>query len=155
MGNAKDMDYGHRFNADFGMKEGWKQTYLGKVLKVSSGKYLPKSKQSATGRFLVYGGNGIMGSHSEFLFEDSKLIIGRVGAQCGNTHITKKKSWITDNAFVAEYDNELYDKTFLWYLVQHLNLKQYSKSTAQPVISGRSIKDVPVMVPPSPSSAPS
>lgn len=127
-------------------RDGWKSITFGEVCKVKSGKNLPKSKQVGDD-YLVYGGNGIAGSHNEYLFEETQLIIGRVGAQCGNTHITKPKSWITDNAFVVDFDPDLYDINFLWYLIQDLNLIKYSKSTAQPVISGGGIKNIGLQVP--------
>ncbi len=132
------------------MKEGWNEIKFGEVLKVSSGKGLPRSKQDSHGTCPVYGGNGVMGHHSEYMYADSKLIIGRVGAQCGNTHITSPNSWITDNAFVADFDEKLYDKQFLWYLIQEMRLIRYSKSTAQPVISGRSIYGIRLDLPPLP-----
>src|SRR5690606_7769677 len=117
------------------LPEGWTKTTLGKIISISSGKGLVKAQQVPSGKFIVYGGNGVTGSHNEYLFEDEQLIIGRVGVHCGNVHLTKKKSWITDNAFVVNFNqNELTIK-FLYYLLKVLNLNNYSSSTAQPVIS--------------------
>ena len=49
------------------------------------------------GEYLVYGGNGINGTHNEYMLNDPTIVIGRVGEYCGSIHITKPKSWITDN----------------------------------------------------------
>ncbi len=117
------------------MKNGWKVVELGKILKVSSGKSLSKKNMTGKG-FPVYGGNGITGFHSEYLFDDEKLIIGRVGVRCGVTHITKPKSWVTDNALVVNFRSEFFDLKFMQLILQFENLNKLSNSTAQPVISG-------------------
>jgi len=117
------------------LPNGWKWVKLGEVISISSGKGLTKENREDSGDFYVYGGNGITGKHSEYLFEKEKLIIGRVGVHCGNIHITKPKSWITDNAFVVSFNENDIDLQFLCYLLKVLNLNNYASSTAQPVIS--------------------
>ena len=114
----------------------WQQHRLGDILKVSSGKGLTAKNMSGTG-FPVYGGNGISGYHSEYLFEDEKLIIGRVGVKCGVTHITQRKSWVTDNALIVQFVKSMeYSLKFMKLKLQFENLNKLSSSTAQPVISG-------------------
>lgn len=125
----------------------WKKTTLGEIISISSGDGLTKSKRNDEGQYLVYGGNGITGNHSEYLFEQEKLIIGRVGAHCGNVHITKSKSWVTDNAFVVTFDEKSFDINYLYYLIISLNLNKYSSSTAQPVISQGKVYPIEVVVP--------
>lgn len=45
-----------------------------------------------------------LGKLNEYLVEKPTIAIGRVGAYCGAVHLTKKKSWITDNSmFVSNY----------------------------------------------------
>ena len=126
----------------------WKQTTLGKIISISSGNGLPKLKRHDEGEYLVYGGNGVTGKHSEYMFEEAQLIIGRVGVRCGNAYITKPKSWVTDNAFVVSYDENELSKTFLLYLIKVLNLNKYSVSTAQPVISQGKLYPIEVSIPP-------
>ncbi|WP_338659754.1 restriction endonuclease subunit S [Paraclostridium sordellii] len=128
--------------------ENWCWVKLGSVIKVSSGKNLTKSKMNKDGTIPVYGGNGFVGYHDDFNIEESKIIIGRVGANCGNVHITDSKGWITDNAFIVSYNEKLLDKTYLYYLLSECDLGKYSNSSAQPVISGQKIYDVAIQVPP-------
>lgn len=116
----------------------WIELSLGEILKVSSGKSLTAKNMSGSG-FPVYGGNGITGYHSDFLFEERKLIIGRVGVKCGVTHITTPKSWITDNALIVKFKTEGIDIVFARLLLGFHNLNKLSNSTAQPVISGSKI----------------
>lgn len=125
----------------------WQELKLGDLIKVKSGNGLTKGHQVNTGNHLVYGGNGIMGKHNKYMFEEPKLIIGRVGVHCGNVHITKPTSWVTDNAFVTNFDNDQVEMKYLLYFISDLNLKKYSSSTAQPVISGGKIYPIDVKIP--------
>ncbi len=78
-----------------GLPKDWKRVKLCSILSVSSGKGI-KVNGLKGGDYSVYGGNGLNGYHSEYLNEEPKLIIGRVGVKCGVTHITKAKSWVTE-----------------------------------------------------------
>ena len=129
------------------MKKDWKVKKLGEILKVSSGKGL-KVNQLKGGIHAVYGGNGINGYHTEYNIEDSKLIIGRVGAKCGVTHITKQRSWVTDNALIVEPIITDFDKYYFKLLLESENLNKLSVSTAQPVISGSKLYEYEVLLPP-------
>jgi type I restriction enzyme S subunit len=51
------------------------------------------------GKYCVLGGNGIAGMHDEFNLSGDNVIIGRVGALCGNARHVSEKIWLTDNAF--------------------------------------------------------
>lgn len=129
------------------LPEGWVEITFGNIFKISSGDGLPKSSRNDDGVYLVYGGNGVSGKHSEFMFNEQKLIIGRVGAHCGNTHITMQNSWVTDNAFVVDFDTTAYDMKFLYYLIFKSNFNTLSSSTAQPVISQGKIYPFETVVP--------
>ena len=119
------------------LPEGWVWTCLGDIITVSSGNGLTSSNMKSDGRYAVYGGNGISGYYDKYMFEEQKLIIGRVGAKCGVVHITEPNSWVTDNALIVELNS--LDMKFMFYLIHVLNLNQHSVSTAQPVISGAKI----------------
>ena len=49
------------------------------------------------GEYPVYGGNGINGYHSAYMFEERKIVLGRVGVYCGSVHYTFPNSWVTDS----------------------------------------------------------
>ena len=63
----------------------------------SSGKFLPEDKRKSEG-VAVYGGNGIAWYTTEPLITHETIVIGRVGAYCGNVRYVKEPIWITDNA---------------------------------------------------------
>lgn len=128
--------------------ENWVWTRLEQIINVSSGKGLSQSQMISDGEIPVYGGNGVTGFHNEFNVDDETIIIGRVGVNCGNVHLTEKKAWITDNALIVKYLVNYIDKKFLLHTLKQLNLGQYSNSSAQPVISGRTIYPTDVPIPP-------
>jgi type I restriction enzyme S subunit len=122
---------------------------LGEIISVSSGKGLTSKEMNGTD-YPVYGGNGINGYHNEYLFEEEKLIIGRVGIKCGVTCITKPKSWVTDNALVVNFKIEKYNLKYFQLKLEFENLNKLSSSTAQPVISGAKIYSYPISLAPLP-----
>ncbi len=127
-------------------KEEWAELYLVKEFDLKSGEYLPNKEQSG-GNIPVYGGNGITGYHNKFNFIGEQILIGRVGALCGNIHYTNEKIWVTDNAFIMKGINDQWNIRFLTYELQFMDLNQYASQTAQPVISNKSMKDVLIYKP--------
>ena len=100
------------------------------------------------GKYPVYGGNGIAGYHSKYNVDKETLVIGRVGYYCGSTHITESYAWVTDNAFITTfYENAIY---MLWLklVLDNADLRKRSSSTAQPVISGKTIYPLLIPIPP-------
>lgn len=76
---------------------------LGDLIRVRSGNFLPAKNMNPAGHYPVYGGNGINGYHSEFMFEEPVIVLGRVGIYCGVVHYSEPNCWVTDNAlYVAE-----------------------------------------------------
>jgi len=125
----------------------WKVKRLGDLFKVSSGNFLSQ-KNIIPGEYPVYGGNGVTGYHNEYIFEEPKIVIGRVGAKCGCVCISVPKSWITDNALFIDKKLETFDDSFMLFLLEFLELNKYANQTAQPVISGQKIYEIVVGIPP-------
>ena len=128
------------------MREGWVCEELSNCIKLKSGDGLTAKKMIA-GDFPVFGGNGIAGYHNKFNLEGENIIIGRVGAQCGNARFIDEKIWLTDNAFkVSEFKYD-FDFQFLNYLLNYVDLRSYARQAAQPVISNSSLKNVKLCFP--------
>lgn len=121
---------------------------IGKIFTLSSGKFIPSKELNSNGQYPVYGGNGINGYHNEFLFEDSKICIGRVGVKCGCVHKTKPNAWITDNALYINNYLIPINETYLKEALTQINLNQYAKRAAQPVISQTTIYNQYILLPP-------
>lgn len=67
------------------------------LITFANGKKRPKT----IGNIPVYGGNGIL-AYTDKSNADNCVIIGRVGAYCGNTFLCFDKCWISDNAIQAK-----------------------------------------------------
>jgi len=120
----------------------WEERKLGECFKLKSGDGLTAKNMNQEGKIPVYGGNGIAGFHNEFNLSGSNVIVGRVGALCGNVRHINENIWLTDNAFkVIDFKYE-FDNSFLTYLLNFKNLKSFARQAAQPVISNSSLKDV-------------
>ncbi|WP_304543831.1 restriction endonuclease subunit S [Sulfurimonas microaerophilic] len=145
--NSKEL-FQSRLNEIFSQKgEDWEEKKFKNCLKLKSGDGLTSKNMIQSGSYHVYGGNGVTGNHNNFNLEGEHIIIGRVGANCGNVRLIKEKIWLTDNAFqVSEMYVDFY-KPFLVYLLNYKNLRQYARQAAQPVVSNSSIKDVVLVYP--------
>ncbi len=121
--------------------DGWEEQVLEDCFKMKSGDNLT-AKNMTEGDYPVFGGNGIAGYHNEYNLSGSNVIIGRVGALCGNVRHITENIWLTDNAFkVVDFKFD-FDHSFLTYLLNHKDLRSYARQAAQPVISNSSLKDV-------------
>ena len=127
-------------------KEGWENIKLVEEFDLKSGDYLP-SKEQKDGCVPVYGGNGIAGYHDISNISGEQIIIGRVGALCGNIHYTIGDVWVTDNAFIVKNISTEWNRGYLKYVLEYLDLNQYATQSAQPVISNKSMKEVNLFKP--------
>lgn len=121
----------------------WNKKRLGDFAPFNYGKGLPKEKR-ISGDVLVYGSNGIVGSHNQSLLSEPVVVIGRKGS-VGEVHLTSGPSWPIDTTFYAEDSDEV-DLDFLFYLLQTLPLKTNSDS-AVPGLSRDYAHSLEVRVP--------
>lgn len=129
-----------------GKEKGYPTATFGECFKLKSGTGLT-AKDFIKGAYPVYGGNGIAGYHNEYNLEGTNIIIGRVGALCGNVHLVGGKIFATDNAFILT-DNKGFDTVYLRQLLSMLNLRGYAREAMQPVISNKTLKDITIPLPP-------
>ena len=127
--------------------KGLRKETLGKLIRLKSGDFLPAKSMAKDGKYPVYGGNGINGFHDEYMFEDSKVVLGRVGAYCGAVHYSDRNSWITDNALYVAEKLEPIEDQYLVAALEQAKLNQYAGRAGQPLISGSRIYPVEILVP--------
>lgn len=139
--NAKEL-FQSKLNEIFSQKgEGWKEMKFGEVFKLKSGDGLT-AKKMIEGQYPVYGGNGVAGHHNQYNFEPPQVIIGRVGALCGNARLIDEQFWLTDNAFRISDGLDRFDYDFATILLNHKKLRNFARQAAQPVVSNSSLKDI-------------
>ena len=129
------------------LPKGWCETTLKHVITIKSGRPI-NVRNCLQGHYPIYGGNGITGYTVNYNIKEPTIVIGRVGFYCGSVYLVKEKAWVSDNAFTITILKDIFYKKYLYYLIQFLNLRKYSNSTAQPVISGKTIYPIHVIIPP-------
>jgi type I restriction enzyme S subunit len=127
--------------------KGWEVSTLKEIIKVKSGNGLTAKNMANDGKYPVYGGNGINGYHDRFMFEEQKIVLGRVGVYCGCVHITEPFSWVTDNALYVEKILKPIETIYLATALTFANLNKLAGQAAQPLISGSRIYPVQISLP--------
>ena len=127
-------------------EKGWEVKKFKNCYKLTSGKNLT-AKKIVAGDFPVYGGNGIVGYHNDYNLDGDNIIIGRVGALCGNVRNISGKAYITDNAFILTKLEEGIN-IFILYLLKIHDLRQYARDALQPVISNAGFQNIEIILPP-------
>lgn len=116
---------------------------------LSSGDGIDKGDLEHSGRFPVYGGNGVMGYSDRSNRNQDTLVVGRVGALCGNVHYAKAPFFVTDNALVLSLKSDV-SLDWLQFALRNLRLRDLSQSSAQPVITATTVLRQRVSLPPAP-----
>ena len=127
-------------------EKGWDVKKFEDCYKLASGNGL-SAKDIVKGVYPVYGGNGIVGYHHDYNLDGDNIIIGRVGALCGNVRNVLGKAFITDNAFILTKKIEN-NNIYLYYLLYIHNLRKYAREAMQPVISNAGLKNINIIITP-------
>ena len=125
-----------------GLPEGWEVKRLGGIIKFTNGKSRPKT----IGNVPVYGGNGVL-AYCDMNNQENGIIIGRVGAYCGNVFYERKPHWVSDNAIAAKNKKNC-TIDFAYHLLQQLNLNQRQTGTGQPLLTQDLLNKIKIVLPP-------
>ena len=102
-------------NAGHGMKN------IDRVLTLEYGISLPERERNS-GEYPVYGSNGVVGSHNEFVVNAPCIIVGRKGS-AGEVNWSDKNCTPIDTTFYVELlDETTTDLKFIYYMLKSLNL---------------------------------
>ena len=117
---------------EFDAESTWRETTLADLCcEFRSGRNISASLIHETGDYPVYGGNGIRGYCDHYSHEGEYVVVGRQGALCGNVRLIQGQNYLSEHA-IAVRANEKNDTKFLLYLLDFMNLGQYSDQGAQP-----------------------
>ena len=125
----------------------WEVKRLGDIMDIKSGDSITGDSFLINGKFPVYGGNGIRGHVNQWNICGRYILIGRVGALCGNIHITSGKAFASEHALVC-HPNCKYNADFLSPILRGMNLGQYSGASAQPVLAAGKLSKLQICFPP-------
>ena len=125
----------------------WASTTFGELFELSYGKSLTKkNRKSSGGQYPVYGSNGVVDYHSEYLVDGPVIIVGRKGA-AGAVSFSEENCWPIDTTYFVKPSPELHVR-FCYYLIKSLRLEQFEKSTAIPGLSRDDVSDLILIIPP-------
>lgn len=117
-------------------------------ISIKSGDFISNEDLNEEHTIPVIGGNGIMAYTHKTNVNYSTMVIGRVGALCGNVHLITEPSWITDNAlYLSKWNQKKLQIEYLFNVLKTLNLNQYANKTAQPLISSSLVKSKIIPIP--------
>ncbi len=108
--------------------------------------YNGKKRPQNNGNIPVYGGNGILDYCDSHNTDGENIIIGRVGAYCGNVNYVKGKCWVSDNAILVK-TNEGFDGKFIYYNLKYQNLHNLRIGSSQPLLTQGVLKKVQISCP--------
>ena len=123
----------------------WKISKLGKVISLEYGKSL-KKKDRKGGKFPVFGSNGIVGFHDEFIVEGPCIIVGRKGS-AGEVTFSEKNSFPIDTTFFVELKDKNVDLKFIFYSLRQLPLKTLNVQSAVPGLNRNDAYDLEIPIP--------
>ncbi|TDK66440.1 restriction endonuclease subunit S [Sapientia aquatica] len=130
----------------------WKVSPIKWYASIKSGENLPvneiESIKDENFFYPVYGGNGIWGYSKEFNLKNAAIIIGRVGALCGNVHAVKDLSWISDNALILNLNISVLSLDYIALCLGARDLNRLADKNAQPLITGTKVMNECVPIPP-------
>ncbi|APF19710.1 restriction modification system DNA specificity domain-containing protein [Caldithrix abyssi DSM 13497] len=124
----------------------WEVVRLKYVARLKSGESITSENIEETGKFPVYGGNGLRGYTNAYTHEGEFVLIGRQGALCGNINYASGKFWASEHAVVAQPKLKF---SVRWFgeLLRIMNLNQYSMAAAQPGLAVERIQNLKIPFP--------
>lgn len=130
-----------------GFTEPWEQRKLGDMCdEFKSGSSILAKDICEQGEYPVYGGNGLRGYTATYNHDGIYALIGRQGALCGNMNKVYGKAYFTEHA-VAVKANKNNNTDFLFFLLDKMNLRQYSGQSAQPGLAVNKLIELITLVP--------
>lgn len=123
----------------------WDTTKLKYFCKINSGSFISNNDYDDEGEYPVIGGNGINGYCNKANIENC-IVIGRVGALCGNIHLIDKESWVTDNALTVMVSEDSINNKYLYYILKAYDLNRVANRSAQPLITGTQVGNIEIPI---------
>ena len=123
------------------MPKEWEITRVKFYGTIRSGDGISIEKIKDEGTYPVWGGNGLIGYSEKYNESKTSIVIGRVGALCGNVRLLTSPTFVSDNALIFRLSDKVDSKYMLWLLIG-ADLNRLNTSNAQPLITGTKVKNV-------------
>lgn len=128
--------------------EEWDIHELGDIFSLEYGKGLTEQQREG-GPYPVYGSNGEVGRHSQYLIKAPGIIVGRKGT-IGAITWSDKNFWPIDTTYYIKLKNTNTDLLWLFYELSSLNLSKLNMATGTPGLNRDIAYKVKIPLPPLP-----
>ena len=129
------------------VNSGYQMKTIDKVLTLEYGISLPEKKR-ISGDFPVYGSNGVVGSHNEFLVNAPCIIVGRKGS-AGEVNWSDKNCTPIDTTFYVKLlDETATDLKFTYHMLKSLNLPSLKAGSGPGGINRNNVYSLQIPAPP-------
>ena len=120
---------------------------LGDICSFDYGKPL-KEENRIEGEYPVFGSNGIVGYHNEYIVEAPFLVIGRKGT-AGAVHYSDKNGFPIDTTFFVKLSNEdKIDTKYLYRILKNAELAKLSEQAGVPGLNRNDAYEFQIPLPP-------
>ena len=123
----------------------WRKVKLGKVCTLEYGKPL-KEQWRKDGKYPVFGSNGIVGYHNEYLITGPFIIVGRKGS-AGMVQYSIGDGFPIDTTFYIKAQKRQICLLFLYYLLLELNLKKVGLQSGVPGLNRNDAHRIKIQLP--------
>lgn len=122
---------------------------LGELCDLYQPRTITQKDLTESGKFPVFGANGIIGRYDQYNHENPEVIVTCRGNTCGTVNMSLPFSWITGNAMVCSpKKTSNLTKDFLFYCLKNSDLNAVITGSAQPQITRSSIERFSIPIPP-------
>ena len=125
--------------------EGWVVGTLGDIIELSYGKPLKEENRTGDG-YPVFGSNGVVGWHKEWLVSGPGIIVGRKG-NAGTVTWSSENFFPIDTTFYVVPKYGGYNFFYIYYLLKTLNLPYLSADSAVPGLNRNAALTQKIIIP--------
>ena len=147
---AANGDYnlsGDRYKTAVSRQHKFEAVELGEICSFEYGKPL-KEENRIAGEYLVFGSNGAVGTHNEYLVEAPFIVIGRKGS-AGSVHYSEINGFPIDTTFYIKIQEQnKVNQKFLFHLLQTLDLKNLNTQAGVPGLNRNDAYKLKIPLPP-------
>ena len=123
----------------------WQKMKLGEICTFEYGK--PLKEQDRTGdRYPVFGSNGIVGSHNEYLVAGPFIVVGRKGS-AGTVLYSVDNGFPIDTTFYINLQSEEIQLRFFYYLLLLVKLDRISAQSGVPGLNRNDAYKISISIP--------
>ncbi|NCA98679.1 MAG: restriction endonuclease subunit S [Clostridia bacterium] len=125
----------------------WEVTILGKICEPKQWPTISSGQLLSSG-YPVYGANGVIGYFDKYTHKTETILVTCRGATCGTINLCVPYSYVTGNAMALDSIIDTSDLKFVYYFLTNLDFSSVISGSAQPQITGSSIRKVAIPIPP-------